>query len=209
MKKLALWTLLSATTTLFAQDVVQYEIAPILGYNTFDSSSKMKSDSMYGIRASIYANEFFGYRIAYERADDVSYDASSEKSKTDVSRISGQLIVNGEKEYNIVPYVLLGGGYEMLSEETFHDVSQGFMNAGMGFKYLISPSVNFSLEGKVLRKFDTDDVDYTLNCALGYMFGPSVKTPEPYQPSVLDDTPQSYNYSHNNAFVNEEVKKKQ
>ncbi|MCH9814131.1 MAG: hypothetical protein K0U47_09340 [Epsilonproteobacteria bacterium] len=207
MKKLGLFTFLSiVTTTLCAQDVVQYEVAPIMGYNTFDSGSKMKNDAMYGIRGTVYINEFYGYRLSYERADDVSYDASSSKSKTDLSRVSGQLIVNGEKEYNIVPYILLGGGYEMLSDETSHDVSQGFMNAGLGFKYFMSSMFNLSLEAKALKKFDTDDIDYTMNLALGYMFGPSVRTPEPYQPSVLDEGTDNMR-SHDDAFVSQEPKK--
>lgn len=205
MKKitLSLCASLIATSSLFAQlPIAKFEISPMIGYNTFDGNSKMQDDSMYGVRATYNANEFYGYRIGYQRADDVTYSDCDCAEDTDVQRFFGQLVINGEEEYNFIPYIYLGLGYEHLSQETPYDVSQAYVDGGLGIKYFINEKVNFNLEAEAMRKFDTNDVDYLVNVGFGYMFGPSVNTPEKYRPSILDENSQhTYNKTHDDAFV--------
>lgn len=193
MKKIALYTFLSFSSVLIAQDVIKYEIEPTISYNSFDSSSKMESTFMYGIRGTIYQNSYYGYRLSYERADDVHYDNTSTKKTTDLQRISGQIIVNGEEEYNVIPYILLGGGYEILSNETTHDVSQGYVEGGIGFKYHMNNDLIFDLETRALKKFDTDDIDYLVSFGLGYLFDPTIVKPKVYQPGILEELPKVKN----------------
>jgi hypothetical protein len=190
MKKFALYTFLSLSTVLSAQDVTTYEVTPTIGYNTFDSSSKMKSSFMYGIRATMHTNSYYGYRLSYERAGDIHYDTNKDNKKTtDLQRISGQILINGEEEYQVIPYLIFGGGYEILSDEISNDVSQGYAEGGVGFKYHMKNDLIFDLEGKVLKKFDTDDIDYMITFGLGYLFDPTVKKPELYTPGVLEARP--------------------
>lgn len=187
MKKFALYTFLSLSSMLVAGDVIKYEVEPTIGYNAFDGNSKMESTFMYGIRGTIYPNSYYGYRLSYERSDGLHYDDTSTKKTTDLQRISGQILVSGEEEYQVVPYVLLGGGYEILSDETLHDVSQGYVEGGIGFKYHMKNDLIFDLEAKGLKKFDTDDVDYMVTFGLGYLFDPSISKPEVYQPGALEE----------------------
>ena len=191
MKKFALYTFLSLSATFALADGIKYEIEPTIGYNNFDGSSKMESTFMYGIRGTIQTNDFYGYRLSYQRSDDVHYDESkvSNQKTTDVQRISAQMIMSGEVEYNIIPYVLFGLGYESLSDETAHDVSQGYVEGGLGFKYNLYNNLYANVEGSVLKKFDTDDVDYIVNLGFGYMLGNPINKPKLYQPSVLDKGP--------------------
>jgi len=189
MKKFALLTILSLSSLLSAQEVVKYEIEPTIGYNKFDSSSKMESTFLYGIRGTIHPNSYYGYRLSYERSDDLHYDSTSTKKTTDLQRLSGQILINGEEEYNVIPYILVGGGYEILSDETKHDVSQAYVEGGIGFKYHMQNSIIFDLEAKAMKKFDTDDIDYMVNFGLGYLFDPSLSIYKTNEVSVLDEKP--------------------
>jgi cell division septation protein DedD len=217
MKKIALWTLLSLSSTLIAEDTLLYELEPIVGYNNFDSDSKMQNNLFYGIRGTVYANSYYAYRLSYERADKVKYDTSKyfAQKSTDVQRISGDILMSGEEEYNVVPYVLLGVGYELLSDETSYDVSQGYISTGLGFKYQMPNNLSFNLEGRVFKKFDTKDVDYALNIGLGYMFGYATNTVA-YQENFLEQnqvqereiinaTPQQEIYQQTPVVVNKPV----
>ncbi len=206
MKKFVLYTFLSLSTVLNAQDLPQYEISSTIGYNNFDGSSKMESKVMYGIRATAYTNEYYGYQLSYDIADSVRYSDSPEN--TNMHRFSGQIIINGEEEYKVLPYIMLGGGYELLSNETTHDVSQGFIDGGIGFRYLMREDISVNIEGKVLRKFDTDDIDYTMNVGVGYMFGAVLKSPKQYQPSVMDQPSRESIKSKKNIVSTYDVKKK-
>jgi hypothetical protein len=185
MKRYALWTLLTIGTALTAQDMIKYEIEPTIGYNNFDSSSKMESTFMYGIRGTIHPNSYYGYRLSYERSDDVHYGKGAEKKSTDLQRVSGQILINGEEEYNVIPYILLGVGYEILSDEIKNDVSQGYVEGGIGFKYHMKNDLIFDLEAKAMKKFDTDDVDYMVNFGLGYLFNPELSRPKFFQPTLF------------------------
>jgi len=63
---------------------------------------------------------------------------------------------------------LLGGGYEFLSDEIKGEVSQGIADAGIGFKYYLDYGLTVGLEGKVIGKFDSNDLDYMGLFSLGY-----------------------------------------
>jgi cell division septation protein DedD len=179
MKKFALLTILSLSSLLSAQEVIKYEIEPTIGYNSFDGNSYMESTFLYGIRGTVNPNRYYGYRLSYQRSDDIHYDDKSPKKTTDLQRVSGQILINGEKEYNIIPYILVGGGYEILSDEIKNDVSQAYVEGGIGFKYHMHNNVIFDIEATAMKKFDTDDIDYMVNFGLGYLFDPSRKVYKP------------------------------
>ncbi len=206
MKKLIVGTLLSLSCAAVLQADMSLEIAPVVGYNSFDSSSSMSDDVVYGIRATAHMNSLYGYRLGYIRADDIKYSPTvGSKKRTNMQRITADLLVSGEEEYNVIPYFLLGGGYEMLSAETSKDVSQGFVNGGVGFKYLISSSVNATLEGKALKKFDTSDLDYMVTFGFGYTFGEQANTPEMEESSMFDKELQSLNDKNSDDLQSEDI----
>jgi len=196
MKKIALLTFLSVSS-IMAQDGIKFEVEPTVGYNNFDNESKMKDSFMYGVRGTAYINCFYAYRLNYQRADDVHYKkessststGSSKLQTTDVQRIAGELIMSGEEDYHVIPYVMLGLGYESLSDSTKHDVSQTYVEAGVGFKHNWLNNLYATLEGNVLRKFDTKDIDYGITFGVGYMFGEkSDSVVQRYQPKTFMDT---------------------
>ena len=210
MKKLAISTFLclSLSCTLVAQEGIIYEVEPTVGYNSFDSASKMESDITYGIRATAYMNEFYGYRIGYERADDIKYDVPittpDSKKRTDMQRISTALLISGEEEYNVIPYLFAGLGYEFLSNETNSDVSQAYIDGGLGFKYMFLNNLNMNIEAKILKKFDTSDMDFGVNFGFGYMLGGSLSS-DKYESDDFNDVLKN---KHSENSTLEDVKKK-
>lgn len=171
MKKTIVTLSLIATTSLFAYDTFKTQVAVTAGYNKFDSASKMEDTSLFGIRATVYENEvnMYGLQVGYEGATGIDYEDSSKK--TDLHRIFTHLVVDGEEEYDVTPYLFLGAGYEYLSEEIKGEPSQGFIDLGLGFKYFFDRNFNVLLETRAVGKFDTRDLDLTTNLGLGYMFG--------------------------------------
>ncbi len=154
-----------------------YQASMTIGKNSFSKDSNMKDNTVFGIRATAYDGDIFRYglQFGYESALKTKYegvDSTSLITQTDMHRIFVNMIVDGEEEYNVVPYLLFGGGYEYLSDEiSKQDVSQGFAQTGLGFRYNMTRSLNVALEGRVLGKFDTRDVDFIFNAGIGYMFG--------------------------------------
>ncbi len=186
MKKIALYMVLSLCVSLKADyNVRNYEIEPFIGFNNFDGDSRMENDTIFGIRGVYNLDKNYGFRLGYEGASDISYNSkyttlasSSVDSKiTDLNRFLAEIIVNGDEEYDVVPYIFLGLGYESLSDETDQDISQGLLDGGLGFKYQAWDNINLSLEAKGIRKFDTHDIDYTLSLGVGYLFGQSLTNP--------------------------------
>ncbi len=159
-----------------------YQSTITVGKNSFAEDSRMKDSTVFGIRATAYDGDVFRYglQFGYECAIDTKYEAIDSTSlitKTDMHRLFVNMLVDGEEEYNVVPYLLFGLGYEYLSDElSKQDVSQGFAQTGLGFKYNITKSLNIALEGRVLGKFDTRDVDFIFSGGLGYMFGNNISS---------------------------------
>ncbi len=170
MKKTLLLSL-AALSSLMASGNLHKEVAVTAGYNKFDGASLMENAAFFGIRGTIYENEVnkYGLQVGYEGSSGVDYAQSGQT--TSVHRFFTHLIADGEEEYNVVPYLLLGLGYEYLSDEIKGEPSQGFADAGIGFKYCIDEHFNLALETRAIGKLDTRDLDFNANLALGYMFG--------------------------------------
>jgi hypothetical protein len=179
MRKTLLSLALLATTALFAEHNYDYQSTIYMGHNNFDSSSKMTDNNVFGIRATAYDEQYYGWQLGYEMLSDIKHKTAlstipgkgDQKKLTDVHRGYVNLVVDGKEELGITPYVLLGGGYEYLTQETKNDVSQGFLQAGLGFKYNINNYLNAAIEGRALGKVRTRDIDFILTAGLGFMFG--------------------------------------
>ncbi len=190
MKKIVMASLLTFMALELAADhSYRYQITPLVGKNFADSDSRLRnSDIMYGIRGTYYENSWYGWQLGLERAGEVS--VKGEFRDVDMSRLYFNLVVDGEEEMKITPYVLLGGGYEMLSEDVDAQPDQAFMQAGLGFKYRLSRSFNLALEGRALYKFDTEHIDYVTTFGVGMMLGyPSEPKPQKEPKSVQTPKP--------------------
>ena len=176
MKKIAITLSLIAITSLMASDNIRAEIALTAGHNKFDSASKMEDASLFGIRATMYEDEVnkYGLQVGYEGATGIQFSGTSEQ--TDLHRIFSHLVVDGEEEYSVTPYLFLGGGYEFLTDEIKGEPSQGFLDLGLGFKYFFDNNFKALLETRAIGKFDTRDLDFNVNVGLGYAFGGKQRT---------------------------------
>jgi len=176
MKKVIVTLSLMAVSALIASDDIRAEIALTAGYNKFDSASKMDDTSLFGIRATMYEDEVnkYGLQVGYEGAMGIAYENSTEE--TDLHRLFTHLVVDGEEEYSVTPYLFLGGGYEFLTDEIKGEPSQGFLDLGLGFKYFIDNNFKALIETRAIGKFDTRDLGFNVNVGLGYAFGGKQRT---------------------------------
>ncbi len=171
MKKRILTLSLLVVTALSASETFRTEVDVTAGYNKFDSASRLDSTTFYGIRATMYETEVnrYGLQLGYEGAFGTDYEKS--KLDTDIHRLYTHLVVDGETEYHVTPYLLLGGGYEYLSDEIKGEPSQGFVDLGIGFKYHLNDYLNLLFEMRGIGKFDTRDLGFNTNLGLGYVLG--------------------------------------
>jgi hypothetical protein len=181
MKKILFSLALLSVTYGMAGEKKLYHVNLNSGITIFDDSVRLEDNALYGVSVSMYERESasYGLEIGYERLSGVTYDGV--ELKTDMDRYFVNMLVDGEEELSITPYVLFGGGYENISRiYTSYDKtkSQAFVNVGLGFKYRLHDNVNITLEGKALGMFDTESVDYVAKLGIDFMFGNQSKSKE-------------------------------
>ncbi len=174
MKKIILYLASIAVVNLHAADKKPYHLNVSAGMNVFDKTSHLDNGSFYGASLSIYEKETQKYalQLAYERLSGIAYQGIV--LDTDIDRYAINMVVDGDEELQITPYIMIGGGYETLSHiyQSYPDTkNQGFINAGLGFKYRLNDYFNISLEGKAIGKLDSESVDYVTKVGIDFMFG--------------------------------------
>ncbi len=206
MKKLKLITaaLCSAIVLQAAQDPFTYHLSGYFGKNMADKSSKMRNDTLYGIRATTMLTSFYGLGIGYERIDKIDIKDSSKT--VDLQRIYTEVEVDGEEQYHVVPYITFGVGYEFLSDDVIvegnkYDVSQAYVSAGLGFRYNFIPELSMMLEANALWKTDTSDLSY--NGILGLVYHINATTCDnTYVTQRMKERPQDRNIIHTGSVNN-------
>ena len=207
MKKISLLILLSfGISQLFAEATppFTYHVGGHFGQNFTDKNSKMRDDALYGIRGTVMLTPFYGLNIGYDRIDKI--DIKDSGSTIDLQRIYGQIEVDGEEQYHVVPYITIGAGYEILSSDVVvaghkHDVSQGFISGGLGFRYNFIPELSIFTEGNFLWKTDTTDVSYNILAGLQYHIN-ATTCDKTYVTDRLNEKPQERNVLHVGAVNN-------
>jgi hypothetical protein len=174
MKKQILSMALLMATSLVAGDKQPYHIEFSSGLTVFDDSAHLKDGAIHGVSATFYEKESYSYglQIGYEHLPSIAYETIVLDS--DIDRYYLNMVVDGEEELSVTPYLLIGGGYEQLSAvyESFPDTkNQAFVNAGIGFRYRLSDYFNISLETKAIGKIESKSVDYVTKVGLDIMFG--------------------------------------
>lgn len=169
MKKIIfLSALMLATSCLFASQKYTYQVTPTMGKNFSDPDSRMlNSNMMLGIRATAYEDEFYGFQFGYTYGGDIGYLGSTQK--TSLHRFYTGIVLDGEEEYSITPSLMMGFGYEILSNPISTEQSQGFLSTGIGFKFHLIDYINISLETKVILKINNEDLDFVTNLGFGVM----------------------------------------
>jgi len=175
-----------------------YHVGAHFGQNFADSSSKMRDNALYGIRGTVMLTPFYGLNFGIDRLD--SIDIKESASTIDVTRFYGQIEIDGEEQYHVVPYITMGAGYEMLSSDVVvdghkYDVSQAYLSAGLGFRYNFIPELSFYVEGNGLWKTDTTDVD--TNFLAGFVYHVNATTcDDTYVTERLQEKPEERTKLH-------------
>ena len=168
MKKSLIFICFLWLSLLNASHEYNYQTTLYFGQNSFDSASTLdKSKVVYGIRGTKYIDSWQGVQFGYERMDTIAYKDHS--GYLNMQRLYSNFVMDGIiEDYDILPYLLFGAGYELLDEESDNEVSQAFGQVGVGFKYNINSYLNVALEFRALKKARTDDLDLvsTLGFAL-------------------------------------------
>ena len=189
MKKIVFALGIFLTTSSMFGNNQPYHINLSTGLNVFDDAEYLEDSAVYGVSATFYEKETLSYalQLGYERLTGVPYEGI--RLSTDINRYSVNMLVDGEEELNVTPYLLVGGGYEQFSSlyEEYHDTkNQAFVNLGLGFKYRLSDYVNITLESKAIGQMDSKKLDYVTKVGLDVMFG-GASTSKPMLLSGLEE----------------------
>ncbi len=200
MKKIKLMVASICTTVALhaGADPFTYHVGGYFGKNIADENSKMRNDSLYGIRGTVMLTSFYGLSIGYERIDKI--DVKDSDKTVDVQRFYTQIEVDGEEQYHVVPYITFGLGYEMLSNDILvkgnkYDVSQFYASSGLGFRYNFIPELSATVEANLLWKTDTSDLAYNFVGGLVYHFN-ATTCDNTYVTQRLKEEPQEKDVIH-------------
>ena len=181
MKKVILSTIVAASLAFAVEQ--PYEVGLTLGGTSPESDLKLDNHSNYGIRFGIennliLENIFDTIEFAYERSKDADYDNST--LETNVNRYSVNMLHNFGDFEALIPYGLVGLGYEDFSKELRNTNDSVTTNLGLGLKYFLTDNV--SVRGEVRDQINLEsDIEHELiyTVGLGYAFGAtSKKAPE-------------------------------
>ncbi len=180
MKKIVLMTISAVSLLLSAQQ--PYEVGLTIGGTKPQSDLKLDDHKNYGIRFGmdnnlILENMFDKIEFIYERSNDVDYENTT--LETNINRYSINMLHNYNHFKNIIPYGMIGLGYEDFSKEYLKVNDSVTANLGVGLKFLLNDVV--SLRAEVRDQINLEhSVEHELiyTVGLGFAFGESsVKEP--------------------------------
>jgi hypothetical protein len=177
----------SIATSLYA---VKIEVMPTVGKAFKAEDDSLKDDEiLYGVRGTVFLNEEVAVQAAVEASTDNNIK-NHPGAKTDIERVSANIIYEKDMGSRIRPYGIIGVGNETthgITAPTTGDGSQGFINAGAGLKFGLSKHVDLVTEARWLRKLSNDDNDIIATIGLGVNTGSSKCTaPTADIPSVTE-----------------------
>jgi len=177
----------SIATSLYA---VKIEVMPTVGkaFNAEDDSLK-DDEILYGVRGTVFLNEEVAVQAALEASTNNEIK-NHHGAKTDLERVSANIIYEKDLGSRIRPYGIIGVGNETthgLTAPSTGDGSQGFINAGAGLKFGLSKHIDLVTEARWLRKLTNNDDDIIATVGLGVNTGSSkCVAPTPDVPSVTE-----------------------
>ncbi|GEM_PF-6018657 len=209
MKKLAL--ALCAATALFASNGYKFEISPVVGYAHPDGTHGVADYNFIGLRLGRNIDKFLvsqieigfdyssgvKYRNCYMPDNKVCTGLEEQEGgyyhpgfKTKLSRFYLNLVkdINVLKVGNLVPYALIGVGYQDYTREVADNLEAkysgfygaqdaGFAQGGLGLKYFVKDNFALKAEARALRDFE-GEWDYLYSLGFGVSFSGSKKVVE-------------------------------
>lgn len=180
MKKIVLTTISLATFLLASQQ--PYEVSITAGGTKAESDMKLEHHQNYGVRFGMDNNlvlekMFDKIEYIYERSNDADYKDSA--LETDINRYSVNFLHSYTNYGNLVPYGLVGVGYEDFKNEYLKANDSVTANLGLGVKYYLNEAV--SLRAEIRDQMNLEHgVQHELlySLGLGYAFGATAQPQE-------------------------------
>lgn len=178
MKKVRkIFTVLLICSIATSAYAVKVEVMPTVGKAFKASDDLLKDDEiLYGVRGTVFLNDEVAVQAALEASQD--NEVGTAGAKTDIERVSANVIYEKNTGIRIRPYALIGVGNESthgLTAPTLNQGSQGFVNVGGGLKFGITKYVDLVTEARWLRKLSNDDNDIVATVGLGINTGSSAQ----------------------------------
>ena len=158
------------------------------GYNFADSDCVIDDAPVAGINIHTFFNDNFGVRGGYERVIDADLNKGSKPfdgkgDSTSVNRFSlNAVFKKAEPWKKMVPYLLLGGGYENYEDGIVRNNAacsgQWFYDAGLGLGISLADKWALNPEVRVLYKEKCETVDVVPTLGLSYLFGAGTRVVE-------------------------------
>ncbi len=178
MKKILLSLVVASVVAFAGQGDYKSELSVHVGGVKPEGNLDLENQLNLGLRFGVYVEDkFFDMlEVGFERASDVDYDNSTQK--TDINR----LFVNLIKEYDLTKdtalYGLVGIGYENYRNPEFDNDDDGFVQYGAGLKHWVTNE--FALKAEV-RHGITFGGDNNLFYSLGFVI--------PFGKRVIEEMP--------------------
>lgn len=199
MKKILL-SAIAASSFIYANET--YDISLNIGGSKTQSSLSHEDHKNIGIRFGMpnqFALEdiFDTIELGYDRSSGVDFENSL--LDTNINRYNINMLSHFDGYGKIVPYTLMGIGYEDFSKEYLNTNDSSTLNLGLGLKYFLNDSWFFKAEVKDQINLE-EKREHTLiyTTGLGFVFGEKApkqpqtqveetKIEEPQQIIKLDD----------------------
>ncbi len=161
---------------------VKIEVMPTVGKAFKAENDLLKDDEiLYGVRGTVFLNDEVGVQAAYEASTSNEVGTAAQRAagaKTDIERVSANILYEKNMGTRIRPYGLIGVGNESthgLIAPASNQGSQGFVNVGGGLKFGLSKRVDLVTEARWIRKLSNNDNDIIATIGLGINTGNSSK----------------------------------
>jgi len=188
MKKIGLVIL--CLVSILAGEEKPYNLSLTIGGTKAESGLNLKDHINYGIRFGtnnnvILKKSFDKIEFIYEKSNNVGYNNSI--LETDINRYSMNFLHSYKNFEKIVPYALIGLGYEDFKNEYLQAKDSVTANLGIGLKYFLNDTV--SLRAEVRDQLNLEygvkhEMIYTMG--LGYSFGQTTTTkPKREEPVII------------------------
>lgn len=138
---------LSLAVSLFADTKNDYEVSGVIGnVQHLGDQHPLSDELVYGIRGAARASDWLLGELAYDRAD-VEYTKIN-GAETYLNRFGLNALIEDPTSNTYVPYLVLGGGYEVVQDEQPSEESGLFANYGVGMRFVLSRDFHMKLEAK-------------------------------------------------------------
>jgi OOP family OmpA-OmpF porin len=164
------------STVAFGAADNKYEVEGALGGIYDPSGDDLKNDLVYGLRAGARVFDNKVVQIAYDRADGMKFH-DDPGYKTDLNRYMLNALIEHPDYTELVPYLIVGAGYEDWSKHANDVKSDGAFNWGAGLRYVIADYFHLKAEAKQHINFNGfSTVTTTLNAVVPFGYD---RQPEP------------------------------